>query len=60
MILYNDNTWLFVSQVEIVFPLYFIHMYHRDRDRIIFGFTTTYAMSAYHHERCSDLSHAEV
>ena len=60
MILYNYNTWLFVSQVEIVFPLYVIHMYRRDHDRMTFGFTTNYAMSAYHLERCSGLSHAEV
>ena len=25
---------------------------HRGRDRIIVGFTTTYAISAYHHQSC--------
>ena len=24
----------------------------RDRDRMVVGFTTTYAISAYHHQRC--------
>ena len=25
---------------------------HRGRDHIVVGFTTTYAISAYHHKRC--------
>ena len=29
-------------------PLVYIHV-HRDRIRIVVGFTTTYAMSAHHH-----------
>jgi hypothetical protein len=28
---------------------YYKHRDHRGRDRVVFGFTTTYAISAYHH-----------
>ena len=30
----------------------------RDRDRMVVGFTTTYAISTYHHERCELESHS--
>ena len=32
-----------------IFKLFFMLRVHRDRDRIVVGFTTNYAISAYHH-----------
>jgi hypothetical protein len=30
----------------------FINIFHRCRDRMVVGFTTNYAISAFHHYRC--------
>ena len=56
--LYIFTIWIYII---IVFVFCSINWYCRDRcgrDRMVVGFTTTYVISAYHHECCELESHS--